>query len=816
VSNELTFSLRNLRRSPGFALTAICTFALAIGTSTAVFSVVNRVLLQPPPISDPDRVMVMWARERGAGTVGEISHSTFRAWQEKSRSFESLAAMGSVNWSLVLRENGEPATLPIAAVSASFFPMLRTTAVIGRTLLPEDDRRGAADVAVLSHASWVRRFGADPAVVGRRLMLSGRAYTVVGVMPERFDYPRSAELWVPVVPQLAYAATSDFEPLEVPWFGVLYLIGRLEAGVTMSAARGELAGFMAQDEAVFPRSMEPVLTPLPEHMFGKTRPALLAIAGGVGLVWLIACANIAVLLLVRAASRRQEAATLAAIGATRWQISRRAFLDALILSAVGGVLGVVFARWTIAGLVALAPPEVLRLETVAIDERTLLFAWIACLATGLLVGGASAWYTGQSDPADALRAAGARLTRPSRLRRGFVVAQVGLALTLLVAAGLVVRSFANLLNLDLGFNPTNVLTLDIVVPDVPPERHAAFYTALLERVRAMPGVEATGAIFLRPLEHTAIGTDGTILIEGQRVGLEYREWEKNPLVNYETVTPDYFRAMGMLVRGGRAFTDADTANAPQVVIVSETLARRLWPGEDAIGKRMTRPGLYFDMKADPNGPPRWATVVGVVEAARYRGLTDVRFDLYIPYLQRLGDTVKHVMVRTANDPVPLVPAIRAAARELEPTVLVEGVRTMDQIVGRAMSPWQFSATTLGILSAFALTLAVLGVYGSVSESVVQRRREIAIRSTLGALPRDIVRLVVREGVLLTAIGIAAGLTISIGVSRALAGLLFGVRPLDPATLAGTAALFVCVSLAAMLLPVGRALHVDPTATLKQE
>jgi predicted permease len=647
-------------------------------------------------------------------------------------------------------------------------------------------------------------------------MLSGRAYTVVGVMPERFDYPRGVELWVPVVPQLAYAATSDFEPLDVPWFGVLYLIGRLQPGVTIDAARDELAAFMAQEENVFPRTMEAVLTPLPEHMFGKTRPALLAIAGGVGLVWLIACANIAVLVLVRAASRRRETATLAALGATGWQISRRALLDALILSIIGSVVGVILARWTLAGLVALAPPEVPRLETVGIDGRTLLFAWLACLAAALFVGGAAAWYTRYSGASDALRGANTPLTRPGALRRGFVIAQVSLALTLLVAAGLIVRSFANLLHLDLGFNPANVLTLDVVVPDAADERRAAFYTALLERIRAMPGVEAAGAIFLRPLEHAAIGTDGTILVEGQRVGLEDREWEKNPLVNYETATPDYFRAMRMRVIRGRAFTAADTASAPQVVMVSEALARRLWPGQDAIGKRMTRPGLYSDVQADPAGPPRWATVVGVVETARYRGLTDVRFDLYIPYLQRLGDPVKHMMVRTSNDPISLVAAIRRAARDLEPAVLVEGVRTMDQIVGRAMSPWQFSATTLGLLSAFALTLAILGVYGSASESVVQRRREIAIRSALGALPRDIVRLVLREGVWLTTIGIAAGLTMSIAAARALGGLLFGVRPVDPGTLLGTSALFLLVSAAAMLVPAGRALRVDPAAALKHE
>lgn len=813
--HDLRYSLRLLRRSPAFALTAAGTFALAIGISTAVFAVVDPILLRPLPIAEPSRVVVIWPREQAnPTTIGEISHWTFRAWQGQTRSFDTLAAIGSVNWSLILRDGDEPATLPVAGVSASFFPLLGTPAARGRTLLPDDDRRGAAKVVVMSHGSWVRRFGADPDIVGRRLMLSGDAYTVVGVMPEAFDYPRGVELWMPVVPHLETAgAQYDLDALEERWFGVLFVLGRLADTATIDSARAELATLMARgvpDE--FAPGWEPALTPLPEHIFGHTRPALLALAAGVGLIWLIACANVAALLLIRAVARSHESAVLAAIGASRWRLLRRGAVDALVLSSAGGAAGVLLAWWAVPGLVALAPPDVPRLESVTFDVRAVAFALIACLTAGVVAGTTSALYTARWNVAGVLNAGGSRLTRSHRARRGFVLAQVAMAVTLVVAAGLVMRSFANLLTLGLGFTPANVLTLDVLLPDATPERRAALYTALLERIDAMPGVDAAGAVFLRPLEHAGIGLDGTILIEGQRVDLQFRDWEKNPRVNYETVTPDYFRAIGIRVLRGRAFAAADDAQGPQVVIVSDALARRLWPGEDPIGRRVIRPGA----PTDAQGQPTWSTVVGVVETARYRGLMDVRFDLYIPYLQRLDDPVKHVMVRTTADPLSLVPAIRAAARDLEPAVLVEGVRTMEQIVERAMSPWRFSATALGVLGALALVLATLGVYGIASQSVVERTREIAIRSTLGALPADIARLVLREGLSLTIAGIAAGLAAAAAGTRMLGGLLLDVRPLDPGTMAGTAALFALVSAVAMAMPLMRALRVDPALTLRRE
>jgi putative ABC transport system permease protein len=812
---DLIYSLRLLRRSPGFAVAAIATLALAIGASTAVFTVVNAVLLRPLPIDDPDRVVVIWPRERAnPTTVGEISHWAFRNWQERTRTFERLAAIGSVNWGFTLREGEQRIRFSKAAVSASFFSLMGTRAALGRTLLPEDDRRGAPAALVMSHGTWIGRFGGDPRIVGRRLLSSdGVAHTVVGVMPADFDYPRGAELWAPVVPELAGIKLGDQGALDAPWFGVLWVMGRLKPGVTIDAARDEVSGFIARNEGrAFGPDSEAVLTSLRDHIFGKSGPALAALAGCVALVLLIACANVAALLIVRAGARSQEFAVRLALGAGRWRILRQMLADALVLSLIGGAAGLVVALWTVKGLVAVAPPDVPRLDAVRFDFRSVAFAWLVCIIAAALAGLGPGLHASRWNLADTLKAGSARLTRSRSLRRGFVAVQIALGLALLVGAGLVGRSFVNLLRLDLGFQPRHVVTLDVSVPEVPAERYNNFYVRLLERVRAIPHVEAAGAIFLRPLEHTSIGTDASVLLEGQSTDPKDRAAEQNPGVNYETATPGYFGAMGMRLLRGRVFTDADTARAPQVVIVSERLARRLWPGREPIGKRLLHP----NSPEDSQGRRIWSTVVGVVQDARYRGLNDVRYDLYVPFLQQPADLVKHLMVRTSGDPGSVAAAIRAEARRLEPTAMVDRVRTMDEIVGQAVAPWRFSSSTLGILSVLALGLAMLGVYGIVSQSVIERTREIAVRVALGAVPRDVIRLVLREGMVMTVIGVLAGLTAAIVVGRVMGALLFGVGPIDPVTFGAMAALLTMVSVAATLIPARRALRIDPASALRQE
>ena len=591
------------------------------------------------------------------------------------------------------------------------------------------------------------------------------------------------------------------------------VLGRLGPGVSIGQAEAEVSGLVEGNAGdAFGPGNEAVLTPLREHIFGKTQPALLSIAASVGLVLLIACANIATLLLVRAAARNHETGIRVAVGASRWRILRQSLTDALVLSIFGGLAGALLARWTVSGLVMLAPADVPRLDAVRFDARSLLFAWAACLVAALVGGILPGLYATGGNVADALRTGGSRLTQSRTLRRGFVVVQVGVAVALLVGAGLVGRSFINLRHLDLGFNPTGVLTVDVTLQDVPPQRSTAFYTTLLERVRALPGVDSAGAIFLRPLEHIAIGLDATIAVEGQNPDPDIRDRERTPGVNYEAITPDYFRAMGISVLRGRSFAATDTDRAPQVVIVSDGLARRLWPGQNALGKRLRRPGA----PADASGQPQWSTVVGVVEDARYRGITDVRFDLYVPYLQQPGDPVKHLMVRTSADPLSLGPMIRATALDIDPAVLVEGVRTVDSMVGRAIAPWRFSAASLGFLSVLAFLLATIGVYTIVRQSILERVREIAVRTALGALPRDIIGMVLREGLAVTVLGAALGLGAAAAGSRLLTGLLFELDAVDPITFVAVPAVAVLVAAAAMFFPARRAARVDPLAALRYE
>lgn len=809
--SELTYSLRALRQSRGLTLAAIGTLSLAIGAGAAVFSVIDKVLLHGLRIERPDRVAVIWSRDpSAAGTIGEISYPTFRAWQNEARWFTNLAAIGSTNWSLILRE-GEPATIPVAAVTASFFPLTGTAAAAGRTLLPDDDRPQSARVAVISHRSWIRRFGADPSLVGRPLRFQEGVYTIVGIMPDGFEYPRGAEIWVAVTPHLAEAGKQfNTDLLTDPGIGMLFVLGRLDSGITFEAARAGVQTLIAGNDAFRP-GMRAVLTPLDEHVFGQIRPAMIALASCVALVLLIGCANLAVLLLVRATTRAREAAIRLAIGATRWHIVRQSVCDSLVLTTLGGMCGLAVAYWITRVLVRLAPSDVPNLEAVRLDGRTLVFTGAVCIMMAVLAGVGPGFHAVRLGFRRAVGSGESHPVRSNRVRHVFVVVQVALALVLLVSAGLVGRSFVNVLQLDVGFNPGRVLTLDVTLPDAPADRHNAFYQELLTRVRAMPGVEAAGAVFLRPLEFSGIGQDAPLLVEGQRSDVTFRDWEQNPLVNLESVTPGYFRAMNIPIRG-RPFDETDVDRAPRVAIVSENLAGRLWPGQDAIGKRVLPPGGFIDKQ----GNPSWATVVGVAGNARYRGLTDLRFDLYLSHLQTPGLLVKHLMVKTTGDPLRLAAPIRANARAIESSVLVEKTTAMDDILAQATGPWRFSTWTLGFLSLLAVALALLGLYTTVSQSVVERTREISVRMAVGALRRQIVQLVLRDSMALTIAGIAIGLLVSLGIARTLTSLLFEVRVLDPLTFLGVAALFVAVSAAAVIVPAWRGANIDPVVGLRKE
>jgi putative ABC transport system permease protein len=592
---------------------------------------------------------------------------------------------------------------------------------------------------------------------------------------------------------------------------MLFVLGRLEPRLTFDAARDNVSALIAAAETGFQPNTEAVVTPLDEHILGKTRPAVFALAVCACLVLLIGCANATVLLLGRATTRAHETAIRLAIGATRWHIVRQSLADSLVLTGIGGAVGVVLAYWTVRMLVGLAPADVPRLELVRFDPRTLIFAWTACSATALFVGIVPGVRAPSRDLLQMIGNSGSRIARSQYLRRTFVIGQVALALVLLVLAALVGRSFANLLRIDVGFNPSRLLTLDVTLPNASAERHNAFYAELLARIRGMPQVQAAGAVFLRPLEYSGIGLDAILVLEGQRTDLRFGDHEQNPVVNLESVTPGYFQAMDIPVLRGRSFGEADTARAPRAVIVSDSLARRLWPGQDAIGKRLFVPGFL----SDQGGGPAWATVIGVARNVRYRGLTDVRFDVYLPHLQTSQVLVRHLMVRTSSDPLSLAAPIRAEATSVEPSALVENITAMDDVVARATVPWRFSTWTLGLLGLLAIVLASLGLYAVVSQTVVERTKEIGIRIAVGALPHEIVWLVLRDTLGQTLLGIVIGSAVALGAGRILSGLLFEVRLADPFTYAAVAALFLMVSTIAIVIPAWRSTLVDPVVALRR-
>lgn len=807
---DVRLAARNLRGSPVYSVSATLTLALTIGATSAIYSVVHAVLLRPLPIRQPERLVVAW----GAGSspdqgVSEFSYRNFQDWSAGMRGFSHTAAIGSSNWSMVLDGEGEPQRLLYTGVSASFFDTLGVAPRLGRVFRPDDDVPHAAPVVVLNHGTWVRRFGADPGVVGKAIRLDGTPHTIVGVMPRGFDFPRGAELWAPVVPELA-GASESWHTDALTYVGVLFLIGRLQEGVTPEQAGQELdaiARRLHSDKA--PRfGASVVITPFLDYLLGPVRRALWALFAAVGVLLLLACANLSGLLLTRVSLRRREDAIRLALGATGARVGRLWAFETMLLSLAGGALGLLASSWIAAAVVALGPDDVPRLAEVSIDWNVALFTFVVVSATALLGAAAPVRQAGTTDLLDALHdsARGSAGPRSLGVRSSLLTLQIGLAVTLLVAAGLVVRSFDNLRRLDLGFAPKDVLTLSVDPRQAGPSENV-WFKELLERVAALPGVEAAGAISLRPLRLGAIGQGTWVQLEGQPDTSQGTKG--NPLLNYLVATPGYFPAMRIALVRGRLFTDRDDARAPRVALVSESTARRLWPGQDPIGKRLAT------STPSPEGPPSaWRTVVGVVGDVRYRGLDQVLLDVYDPALQ--AGPGHDLVVRTSGDPLAMTAAVQARARELDPQVIISGVTTLDAVVSRALAPWRLGAWMLALFAMLAFTLAVVGLVSLVSLDVAHRRREFAIRLALGAQGRDVVDGVLRRvgGRLL--VGTGLGLAVAAVGTRGVRSLLFGVAPLDPATYAAVVAFVAGVVVLASWLPARQAGRLDPLAVLRKE
>ena len=660
LAADVRSAFRNVRRGGWLSATVVLILAVAIGAVTAIFSIAHAVLIRPLPVTDPDRVMLLWGRDAARSQqVVEVSVKDQRAWLAAQKSFTAIELFGSVNWGeLPVTGPGQPFRATQNMVSSGFFEVLGARPMLGRTFRPADEVRGARLTVVLSADVWRQQFSSDPSIVGRLLTTgTGKRTTaveVIGVMPPDFRIPAGAQVWMPLGPALAAPAGAAGFPAED--VRAMYAIGRLAPGATVENAIAELSTIARNEElkdGMTNTSMAVVATPLTKYLLGSARPALLAIAGASGALLLIACANAAALLLVHGAGRRREVAVRFALGARRLQIVRQLLCESIVLSLIAGLLGVALAYASFSAIVSLAPIEVPRLDEAAIDVGALLFALVLCLGTAVMVGLFPAWRYSGGSPLVGLHERSRSATASSssaRTRKLLVAAQLAAVVVLLTGAGLFIRSFTALLRLDLGFDPHGVLTFNLEFSEEKhdtQEKQWALVDAILESTRRLPGAVAAGAVYQRPFANGAIGMDAGLIIEGQALMAESAS--RNPIVNWEEATPDYFPAMDIRLLHGRLFDERDTAKSPPVVIIGQSLAARLWPGQNAIGRRLITYGAPEEAKK-----PVWQTVVGVVEDARYREVETPRFDLYLPYRQA-PNQVQHFMVRMSGDPRVAIP-----------------------------------------------------------------------------------------------------------------------------------------------------------------
>jgi predicted permease len=805
---DLRYGARALLKRPGFTFVAALALAVGVGANTAIFSVVNAVLLKPLPYYDPQRLV--WVSETWPNRNTEFVLSPdYIEWRAQSSAFEHLVAFGESAVNLTGR--GEPERLACVYSTANLFPALGVAPVVGRPFTPEEDRPGAAAVALLSHRLWQRRFGGDPKIVGQSLAIGGESYQVIGVMPAGFQFSREAELWLPL-------RLNTEQELRRERMSVVNVVGRLKAESSVERAREELNLIARRIEQANPNQFpgaQARVTPLGERLAGDLRRPLQALFGAVAFVLLIACANVTNLLLARSTARRKEMAIRAAMGAGRWRLIRQTLTESLLLSALGGAAGLLLAALGVKALVALSPDNLARVRDSGIEGAVLIFTLAVSLLTGVVVGLIPALQASQVNLIDALKEDGGAGGNPAALRRGarrampaLVIGELALTLALLAGAGLLIKSFLKLRAVELGYDPENVLTMMIQLnsskypPGSPQQK--AYYQELLARVKALPGAE--GVAISTGLPFTGISGRAALTIEGRPPVHD----SQKPLMEMNEISHGYFRAMGMRLRAGRAFTERDDETAPPVAIINETLARRYFPGEDPLGKRIL--AGYPAQRA-------W-TIVGVAsDVKRYSLEEEVRPEFYRPYLQEagiLGLVPVKLEVRAVGDPLNLAAAVRQQALAIDPEQPVFSMRTMERRLAESVAPRRFQMSLFGAFAAVALALAAVGIYGVIAHSVSLRTHEIGIRMALGAKPRDVLRMVVAQGMRLAVVGLAIGLTGAFALTRVMASLLFSVSPTDPATFAVVSMLLAGVAFLATYLPARRATRVDPMIALRHE
>ena len=809
---DIRFGIRSLIKRPSFTSIAVITLALGIGANTAIFSVVNATLLRPLPFKDPERIVMVWGYipklARNADKFPS-SAGNYLGLVKQAQTFQELAAFRQ--WSWQLTHAGDPEQLQGVRVSANFFEALGAGPALGQKFTPEQDQEGAAPVAIISNRLWQREFAGAKNVLGKSLTLNGRTITVVGVMPRDFEFPGGANM----IPGLQFATKNDiWMPLamteqERTNQGSLNqaLLGRLKPGVTISQAENELRTI----ETSLPLGTVGYtvnLVPLQKQMVGNIQRLLLVLLATVAFVLLIACANVANLLLARASSRRKEMAIRGALGAGRLRILRQLLTESMLLSLLGGLLGFLVAIWGTPMLVSLIPEKVPRIHEINVDLRVLGFALLTSIVTGIVFGLAPALQASRVDLNESLKESARGTTgglRQNRLRAFLIVSEVSLAVVLMIGAALLTKSFVRLTDVKPGFDPSHTLTMEVSLPTLPSSKYAneqeqaAFFQQVLDRLNHSPGVTAAGAVLSLPLTGAEESTD--LFIEGRPRPTADQRAE----ADYTVVTPDYFRALQIPFLRGRQFSDRDGKDAPGVIIINEALAHRYWPDGDPLGQRLT---VGFEKS------PR--EIVGIVASVKQSTLSaGARPAMYLPHLQ-LPTGGMSIVIRTNGDPMSLAALARTQIHSVDPTIPVTNTRTMDEIFSASVAQQRFSMLLVGVFGALAVILAAIGIYGVMGYAVTQRKHEIAVRMALGAKTNQVLKLILKDGLVLASLGVAIGLAGAFALTRLMSSLLFEVKPTDAQTFIAVSALLIFVALLACLIPARRATKVDPLVALRYE
>jgi putative ABC transport system permease protein len=804
---DIRFAFRMLLKRPSFTLIMVLTLALGIGANTTIFSAIDAVLLNPLPYKDPDRLMVVWETNKQLGPEmwdrNEVAIGNFLDWRSRNQVFDQLGSLFYTDMNLSAM--GEPQRIKSCVVTTNLFQVLGVQPMFGRSFLPEEEIPGSPFTVIISHDLWQRLFGSDPSVINKTLTLNGHQVAVVGVMPPAFElqFPTSmrVEMWVPM-----RIDTADLDRS----MNFLYALARLKQGVSREQAQSEMNLIASQLQQQYPETNAERgvrVVPLHKQIVGNVESYLYMLFAAVGFVLLIACANVAGLLLARVTARHREVAIRLALGASRWRLVRQLLTESLILSVLSGLLGLLLAYGGIKLLLALTPSEVPRLHEIGLHVPVFLWTLAISIVTGLLFGLAPAVQASKPDLNKALKESSGRnpgSSQRSGLRNLLVVSEVAVALLLLIGAGLMTRSFFRLQQVDPGFSAENLLTMNIALPTQKYRRQQVniFYDQLIERVGNLPGVKSVAGIDPLPLSNSNVSNP--VQVEGDPV----MAFADRPSVGVRVVTPAYFQTMSIPILKGRSFTEQDRDNTPSVIVVNEALASRHWPNQDAIGKR-----LGFE---DDSSKQVWRKIVGVVGNVKHKALeTEVMPEVYFPYKQFPGNFM-NLVVHTASDPASMVPAIRSQVLSIDKDQPVSDIMTMEQRLAKSVASSRFVMLLLGSFSVLALGLAAVGIYGVMAYLVTQRTQEIGVRMALGAQRRDVLKLVVGKGMALAFIGTAIGLGASLALTRLMRSLLFEVTPTDWLSFVIASMVLLIVALLASYIPARRATKVDPLTALRYE